>query len=80
MRSRRPPGREVRTGARDMRVGPPRNEHPDRLPDTDGAVVIVAGRSSAVKDRTSKETFVGIDWASRTHAVCVIDAAGRVRA
>lgn len=33
-----------------------------------------------MKDRTSKETFVGIDWASRTHAVCVIDAAGRVRA
>jgi len=24
--------------------------------------------------------FVGIDWASETHAVCVVDARGRVRA
>jgi transposase len=36
-----------------------------------------------VKDRnstTGNETFAGIDWASKTHAVCVIDARGTVRA
>jgi transposase len=64
-----------------MRVGPPRNEHPDRHPDPDGATVIVAGRSPAVKDRDSNTvTFAGIDWAGAAHAVCVLDPAGSVRA
>jgi hypothetical protein len=26
----------------------------------------------------SKDVFVGLDWATRAHAVCVIDAAGTV--
>src|SRR5690242_6699580 len=67
------------TGARDTRVPPPRNEHPARRPGTDGAVVIVAGRSIVVNDRTGT-LFAGIDWASRTHAACVVDARGAVRA
>jgi transposase len=63
-----------------LRVGPPRNEQPGRHPDTDGATVIVAGRSIAVKDRARKGPFAGIDWASKSHAVCVVDDAGGIRA
>jgi transposase len=33
-----------------------------------------------VKDREPNDTFAGIDWASKTHAVCVIDKHGAVRA
>ena len=33
-----------------------------------------------MKDRKDNTTFAGIDWASKTHAVCVLDAAGAVRA
>src|SRR6185437_12470295 len=58
-----------------MRVGPPRNEHPGRLPDTDGAS-IVAGRRARVKN--DRSLFAGLDWASKTHAVCVVDDHGQI--
>src|SRR4029453_19504412 len=62
-----------------MRVGPPRNEHPGRLPDPDGALIL-AGRRRCVKHASTTTLFAGLDWASKTHAVCVIDDAGTVRA
>ena len=33
-----------------------------------------------MKDRDRKAPVAGIDWASKTHAVCVLDAAGGIRA
>lgn len=33
-----------------------------------------------MKDRDTKHPVAGIDWASKTHAVCVVDAAGGIRA
>lgn len=33
-----------------------------------------------MKDRDSKAPLAGIDWASKTHAVCVVDADGAIRA
>jgi transposase len=32
-----------------------------------------------VADRTSATLFAGIDWASRTHAICVVDQTGAIR-
>jgi hypothetical protein len=49
------------------------------LPDTDGAAII-AGRRTAAADGSSSRLFAGIDWASRTHAICVVDQSGAVRA
>lgn len=40
---------------------------------------IVARRRKKVKQRL-KELFAGIDWASKTHAVCVVDDTGGIRA
>src|SRR3954470_17649243 len=59
-----------------MRVGPPRNEHPGRLPDTDGAPLL-AGRRPSVKPPTT--LFAGIDWASKTHMICIVDDTGRIK-
>jgi hypothetical protein len=59
-----------------MRVGPPRNEHPGRLPDTDGAPIL-AGRRTNVKQ--GGKLFAGLDWASKTHMVCVVDDAGEIK-
>src|SRR5262245_4348744 len=47
-----------------MRVGLPRNEHPGRLPDTGGAL-IVAGRRRRVKHASTTRLFAGLDWASK---------------
>jgi Transposase len=58
-----------------MRVGPPHNEQPARLPGTDGALILPA-RSRQV----NQQLFAGIDWATKTHAVCVVAADGSVRA
>jgi hypothetical protein len=41
--------------------------------------VIVPGRRIEVKQRTGLHD-AGVDWASRTHAVCVVDQHGGVRA
>jgi hypothetical protein len=59
-----------------MRVGPPRNEHPGRLPDTDGAPIL-AGRRNNMKQ--GGKVFAGLDWASKTHMVCVVDDAGEIK-
>jgi transposase len=59
-----------------MRVGPPRNEHPGRLPDTDDAPIL-AGRRTNVKQ--GEKLFAGLDWASKTHMVCIVDAAGEIK-
>src|SRR4051794_35571440 len=59
-----------------MRVGPPRNEHPGRLPDTDGGPIL-AGRRASVKHESP--LFAGLDWASKTHAVCVVDDHGQIK-
>jgi transposase len=63
-----------------MRVGPPRNEHPGRLPDTDGAPILagfLAGRRTSVKRKG--KLFAGLDWASKTHMVCVVDDTGQIK-
>jgi Transposase len=44
-----------------------------------GGAVIVAGRRSNVK-QPARLHYAGIDWATRTHAVCVVDQTGAVRA
>jgi transposase len=41
--------------------------------------VIVAGRSTNVKQPATPHC-AGIDWATRTHAVCILDQAGQIRA
>jgi transposase len=41
--------------------------------------VIVAGRRTKVK-QPAKLHYAGIDWATRTHAVCVVDQTGAIRA
>jgi transposase len=41
--------------------------------------VIVAGRRTKVKQPT-RVHYAGIDWAGRLHVVCVVDAAGAIRA
>jgi hypothetical protein len=64
-----------------MRVGPPRNEHPGRLPDTDGVHIIAdrtIGRNRDMATQASKKLFAGLDWASKTHMVCVVDADGTI--
>src|SRR3954468_15752774 len=62
-----------------MRVGPPRNEHPARLLDTDGATSIITGRTGGMSTRTDCRMYAGIDWASKTHAICVVDDQGAVK-
>src|SRR2546422_946963 len=57
-----------------MRPRAPVSEQPARRPDT-GGCLIVAGRRGEVK-----EHWCGLDWASRTHAVCVVDDSGTIRA
>src|SRR6266498_377966 len=58
-----------------MRVGPPRNEQPAQCPGTGGALILPA-RSRQV----NQQLFAGIDWATKTHAVCVVDQHGGIRA
>jgi transposase len=41
--------------------------------------VIVAGRRTKVKQPTTLH-YAGVGWATKTHAVCVVDAAGAIRA
>jgi hypothetical protein len=41
--------------------------------------VIVAGRRTKVK-QPARLDYAGIDWATRTHAVCVVDQTGAIRA
>jgi transposase len=41
--------------------------------------VIVAGRRTKVKQPTTLH-YAGVDWATRTHAVCVVDHTGAIRA
>lgn len=43
-----------------------------------GARIVAEGRTS-VKQRV-KQFFAGIDWASKTHAICVVDDDGQIRA
>jgi transposase len=61
-----------------MRVGPPRSEHPGRLPDTDGAVSIITGRTGQMSTEDNRKLFAGIDWASKTHMICVVDDHGTI--
>src|SRR5215204_5634302 len=58
-----------------MRVGPPRNEQPARRPGTDGAPIVPARRT-----RVKQLLYAGIDWATKTHAVGVVDDQGGIRA
>jgi hypothetical protein len=41
--------------------------------------VIVAPRRTKVKQPATRH-YAGVDWASRTHAVCVVDQTGAIRA
>jgi transposase len=41
--------------------------------------VIVAGRRTKVKQPAALH-YAGVDWATKTHVVCVVDAAGAIRA
>src|ERR671912_3057611 len=68
-------GRGAKTGARDMRVGPPRNEQPARRPGTDGAPIVPPRRT-----QVKQPLYAGIDWATKTHAVGVVDDHGGIRA
>src|SRR5829696_5353557 len=58
-----------------MRVGPPRNEQPARRPGTDGAPIVPPRRT-----RVKQLLYAGIDWATKTHAVGVVDDQGGIRA
>jgi hypothetical protein len=49
-----------------------------KRPGTGGAV-IVPGRRTKVKQPATLH-YAGVDWASRTHAVCVVDQHGGIRA
>jgi transposase len=41
--------------------------------------LIVEQQRKATKKKTPTEKFVGVDWGGAEHAVCVLDAAGRVK-
>src|SRR5712691_13365713 len=57
-----------------MRPREPVSEQPAQRPDT-GGCPIVAGRRGKVK-----QLWCGLEWASKTHAVCVVDDSGGIRA
>src|SRR5258707_4851571 len=67
--------REAQTGHRMMRHVP----RQARAPISERPARPLTTQCLAVPGDDAMRFFVGIDWASRTHAVCIVDQTGRVR-
>jgi transposase len=67
----------LRTGYREMRRRAPVSDRPGASPGTAGSSLPQGGMLMSLSVQGAV-FYTGIDWAAETHAVCVMDAAGKV--
>src|SRR5919204_1228656 len=68
----------LRTGYREMRRRAPVSDRPGASPGAAGSSLPCQGRPLVSLCVPQAVFYVGIDWAAETHAVCVMDVAGKV--
>jgi transposase len=68
----------LRTGNREMRRRAPVSDRPGASPGAAGSSLPSRGRQTLSLAVPQAVFYAGIDWAAETHAVCVLDAAGKV--
>src|SRR5919204_324408 len=68
----------LRTGYREMRRRAPVSDRPGASPGAAGSSLPCQGRPLVSLCVPQAVFYVGIDWAAGTHAVCVMDVAGKV--